>query len=142
MWSSTHATPWSHLYNECDRRSHQKRTKQRGQELTSWTWDEILDGKRSWTWVEIMAGKDCLPWKQVEIVQECRRNYEGTRLAQKPERQLPPKNNSQPSASCASACICRAKINIQPGWVVPALRSRPPVRLHSPVRPVPPPHTP
>ena len=31
----------------------------------------------------------------------------------------------------------RAKVSIQPGRIVPALRSRSPVRLHGPVRPVP-----
>ena len=32
MWNSTHSAPWSHLYNERDRRSHQQLTKQRVQE--------------------------------------------------------------------------------------------------------------
>ncbi|XP_064858638.1 proline-rich protein 36-like [Oncorhynchus nerka] len=37
--------------------------------------------------------------------------------------------------------ICRARVKIQPGRLVPALLSRSPVRLHGPVHPVPPPHT-
>ncbi|XP_064866047.1 uncharacterized protein LOC135564610 [Oncorhynchus nerka] len=37
--------------------------------------------------------------------------------------------------------ICRARLKIQPGRLVPALLSRSPVRLHSPVYPSPPPHT-
>ena len=54
-----HAAPWSDSYNERDRRTHHKRTKQHVQEeKTSWTWDEILDGKGSLTWEEILAGKD------------------------------------------------------------------------------------
>jgi hypothetical protein len=38
-------------------------------------------------------------------------------------------------------CICRASITIQPGRVVSALHSRPPVRLPSPIPPVPTPRT-
>ena len=37
--------------------------------------------------------------------------------------------------------ICRARVRIQPGRMVPALLSRFPVRLHGPVYPVPPPRT-
>ena len=47
--------------------------------------------------------------------------------------------HSQAGALCAS--ICRVEVGIQPRRVVPALRWRPPVRLHGPVYPVPAPRT-
>jgi hypothetical protein len=64
-----HAAPWSPLYDDCDRTTHHKMTKQcekeeqRFMEQTAWTWDEILDGKGSWTWEKILAGEDHLPWR-------------------------------------------------------------------------------
>ena len=76
---SYHATPWSPLYDERDRITHHKRTKQRDKEeqrfVESRTRDERLDGKTSWTWEEVMAGDKTLPWKQVERAQEERRRY-------------------------------------------------------------------
>jgi hypothetical protein len=81
-----HAAPWSPPYNERDRTTHHKRTKQRTkEEWTSWT-REKEEWRTSWTWEEVMAGDKTLPWKQVERAQEERQRYEGTRLARKPER--------------------------------------------------------
>ena len=67
-----HAAPWSNpSFNEHNKRSHHKQTKQRGQEeQTSWTWEDILDDKGSWMWEEIQAGKDRLPWEQTEAARE------------------------------------------------------------------------
>jgi hypothetical protein len=75
-----HAAPWSPSYDRRYRRSHHKRTKQRGQE--DWTWEDILDDKGSWTWEEILAGRDRLPWEQVEAARESRQR-------RKHERQPP-----------------------------------------------------
>ena len=48
---SYHAAPWSPRYDEHDRITHQKRTKQREREeqrfVEKWTCDEILDDKGS-----------------------------------------------------------------------------------------------
>ena len=52
-----------------------------------------MDGKGSRTWEEILARRDHLPWEQVEAARKAEadrkgaQRYEGTRLAQKPERQ-------------------------------------------------------
>ena len=92
---SNHAAPWTHHYDERDRITHNNRTKQcEKEEQTLWTWEEILDGKRSWTMEEILAGAG--PWTQPGEYRrskmgkyrriEERRQYEGTRLARKPER--------------------------------------------------------
>jgi hypothetical protein len=64
------AAPWSHPYNEHDRRSHCKKTKLHVQEeWTSWA-REKDEWRTSWTWEEVMAGDKTLPLKQVEIAQE------------------------------------------------------------------------
>ena len=85
-----HAAPWSDpSFNERDRRSHQKWTKQRAQEQTSWTWEEILDGKGSWTWEEIQAGMDRRTWEEtVEArFREEQQQHRRRRPRRKPERQ-------------------------------------------------------
>ena len=95
-----HAAPRSPPYDDRDRTTHHKRTKQREKEeqrlMGKWTWEEILDGAGPWPqpWEyrcpkeELEAAKAerrCYEEKYRRIEEE--RRYEGTRLARKPERQ-------------------------------------------------------
>ncbi|XP_052330582.1 uncharacterized protein LOC127910567 [Oncorhynchus keta] len=57
------------------------------------------------------------------------------------ERTVSPVRVLSPVRYIPAPHICRARVKIQPGRLVPALLSRSPVRLHGPVYPVPPPHT-
>ena len=81
------AAPWSHSYNERDRRTHHKRTKQRGKEeqrfMEKWTWEEILDGAGPWT----QAGEYHLPKEEIEAAKAERRYYEEKYKRGKHERQ-------------------------------------------------------
>ena len=65
-----HAALWSDSYDDRDRRTHQKWTKQRVQEER--TWEEILDRAGPWT----QAGEYRLPKEEIEAAKAERRWYE------------------------------------------------------------------
>ena len=118
-----HAALWStSSSDDRDRTSNHKRTKQRGKE--DWTWEDILDGKGSWTW-EILAERD--------------RGQRGTgnALCYAVERTVSPVRVHSPVRYIPAPSIGRARVGIQPGRMVPAQHSWPPVRLYGPGYPAP-----
>ena len=68
-----HDAPWSPVYDDRDRTTHQKKTKQRVKKEWTPCTREKEEWRTSWTWEEVMAGDKTLPWNQVEIAQEERR---------------------------------------------------------------------
>jgi hypothetical protein len=78
---SYHTAPWYPRYDERDRITHQKRTKQREKEeqrlMGRWTWEEILDGAGPWTQRQRKRNGRYYEEKYRRI--EDQRRYEGTR---------------------------------------------------------------
>jgi head-tail adaptor len=72
IMNTYHAALWSTSPSNDERYriSHQKRTKQRGQD--GWTWEEILDVKGPWTQI----GEYRRPREEIEAAKEERQRYE------------------------------------------------------------------
>ncbi|XP_064789069.1 uncharacterized protein LOC135511508 [Oncorhynchus masou masou] len=141
--------------------THQQWTKQQEEQHNQdyWTWEEILDGDGPWT----QPGEYRHPKAELEAAKGERWRYEeaARQHGWKPERQTQKCIGGRHTGSVVKPAprICRARVRIQPGQMVPALLSRQPVGLlgpgypapalrsvspvclHSPVRPVPAPRT-
>ena len=83
---TNHAALWSTSYDARDRTTHHKRTKQRG-ERDSWTWEEILDGKRPWR----QAGEYHGPKEELKAAKEEQRRNEEASHRSRHERHPPQK---------------------------------------------------